>query len=179
MKRRIGGRKFQRVGAIKLETAAMGRPRTYRPQARYNNVRRLSLHKYGALEYCRFSIAGGDHREGVYALTVGRRVVYVGECSDLAQRFGSRGYGAISPRNCYEGGQSTNCKINHLILRSTRVRKKVVLWFFPTKRRKSTEAEIIGKMSPPWNKQRPHSHSAGARRGLLKGFFRALGGRSE
>ena len=27
----------------------------------------------------------------------------------------NNGYGRISPRNCFQGGQSTNCRVNNLI----------------------------------------------------------------
>jgi hypothetical protein len=55
----------------------------------------------------------------VYLISVGERAIYVGECRHLAQRF-NMGYGTIQPRNCYERGQQTNCRINMLIFEEAR-----------------------------------------------------------
>src|SRR5580658_6937377 len=48
---------------------------------------------------------------GVYAVTVGNQLQYIGECDNLAARFGPNGYGRISPGNIHDG-RPTNCKIN-------------------------------------------------------------------
>ena len=42
------------------------------------------------------------------------QIIYIGETAGLRQRF-NMGYGNISPRNCYVGGQSTNCKMNKIV----------------------------------------------------------------
>ena len=39
---------------------------------------------------------------------------YVGECANLSARF-NVGYGNISPKNCFSGGQETNCRLNNLL----------------------------------------------------------------
>jgi hypothetical protein len=81
------------------------------PQSRYRNARDLPLNGHGAGPFCCFSIARGLNVPGVYVLTLAGEAVYVGKCTSLARRFGPQGYGAIQPKNCFVGGQSTNCKI--------------------------------------------------------------------
>lgn len=76
----------------------------------------------------------------------------MGECLDLSSRF-NMGYGQISPRNCFVGGQSTNCKINRHVLESIESGKRVELWFFPTQNREAVESELISEFNPLWNDQ--------------------------
>jgi hypothetical protein len=90
---------------------------------------------------------------GVYAVTVDDGIVYVGECQNLSERFNARGYGTISPRNCFEDGQPTNCRINALILQGAKQGSRIELWFHQTTERKPVEAEIISRLRPPWNIQ--------------------------
>ena len=77
-------------------------------------------------------------------------LVYLGECEILARRFNA-GYGNISPRNCFVGGQSTNCKVNRAILCSAAEGKKIGLWFHTTAIRKQVESRLIEGQRPPWN----------------------------
>jgi hypothetical protein len=94
-----------------------------------------------------------DRYEGVYANLVNGEIRYIGECENLSSRYNT-GYGTISPRNCYEGGQSTNCKINRLVLEAVENGDEVSLWFRRTDRRKAVESELIGRIRPPWNGKR-------------------------
>ena len=50
---------------------------------------------------------------GVYVWLDKEKIVYIGETTDLYDRF-KNGYGSISPRNVFYGGQSTNCKMNYV-----------------------------------------------------------------
>jgi hypothetical protein len=84
------------------------------PQSRYANTKQLGLNKYGAGPFCKFAISSTYAECGVYAITVNAQVMYIGECVNLSSRYNA-GYGQISPRNCYSGGQETNCRINNLI----------------------------------------------------------------
>ena len=74
----------------------------------------------------------------------------MGECEDLQTRF-ETGYGNISPRNCFIGGQSTNCKINHLIRGGARANAQIDLWFRPGLDRKRLEFDLIAEIRPAWN----------------------------
>jgi hypothetical protein len=122
------------------------------PQARYRNQRGLQLHRWGKGPFCKFRIPSHLQGEGVYLLSVNSDVRYVGECESLSARF-NMGYGQISPRNCYEGGQRTNCKVNQLVLEAARRGHDVELWFHDTSNRKDVEAELIAALAPLWNKQ--------------------------
>ena len=99
------------------------------PQSRYAKAKQSSLHKYGDGPFCRFGVAKGCRKEGVYILSGGGNELYIGQCQNLEDRWGPRGYGTISPRNCFKGGQETNCRINNLILLTSKSGIELALWF--------------------------------------------------
>lgn len=86
----------------------------------------------------------------------GDAVRYVGETTDLEQRWGATGYGQISPRNCFVGGQDTNCRINNLLLLETKTGGQFDLWFHPVdgdkNARLSVESLLMASLQPPWNR---------------------------
>jgi hypothetical protein len=88
-----------------------GSVRALKPQSRYKNNNALPLNKYGKGPFCKFTIPKGYKVSGVYAIVVNQELKYIGECVNLSSRF-NVGYGNISPRNCFKGGQETNCRIN-------------------------------------------------------------------
>lgn len=143
------GFKFIATIALKKES---GRIWEDYPQVRYANRDSLPLHTYGVGPFCRFSIPVNLHGSGVYLLTVNDDVKYVGETENLSIRFNS-GYGTISPRNPFKGGQSTNCRINNLILGATKSDTPVQLWFKATDSYKTLEQELIDSIRPPWNRK--------------------------
>ena len=61
------------------------------------------------------------------------------------------GYGRIAPRNCYVGGQSTNCKMNKVVLSLYEQGKTVDLYFYKTTDYKHVELELLGKIKTPYN----------------------------
>jgi len=91
----------------------------------------------------------------VYVLTLDGQPVYVGKCRNLAERFGPRNYGAIQPKNCFLGGQSTNCRVNNLVLLHARQGQQLELWFHATADAAPVERDLIVKIRPPWNVQVP------------------------
>lgn len=107
--------------------------------------------RYASGPFCRFHLAGAPNAAGVYALTSGKIVKYIGECENLAARFGRNGYGYITARNCHHDGQATNCKVNTFILASVRAGEQVDLWFHETAWRKETEARLLTVLKPEWN----------------------------
>jgi hypothetical protein len=121
------------------------------PQNRYINARNLPLNKYGAGPFCRFKIPGRFQVCGVYALTAAAELLYIGECANLSKRF-NMGYGNISPKNCFKGGQETNCRLNNLLYASILGGAQVSLWFFQSADYKSVEAELRLALKPPWNR---------------------------
>lgn len=111
--------------------------------------------KYAAGPFCRFVLAKGDTRSGVYVMTVDNNAVYVGKAARLEQRWGAVNYGSISPRNCEADGQSTNCRINNFILQAAEAGHAIQLWFVPTdpSMLSQTEARLYRALKPAWNRQ--------------------------
>lgn len=147
-----GNYTFELICPLSPEIDDAGAIRTFMPQAQYENLRGLRLNPYGQGPFCRFHIPTNLPYEGVYVLTLSDNPVYVGECESLSSRYNS-GYGNISPRNCYEGGQNTNCRLNNLIYTTAIAAKSTDLWFLRTAERKTIEAELIGILQPPWNQK--------------------------
>jgi hypothetical protein len=83
-------------------------------------------------------------------LVIEGRVRYIGECENLSERF-NMGYGNISPRNCFTGGQETNCRINSLVLRSLSEGLKTTLWFHETSDYKRIESDLRAQGGLGWN----------------------------
>ena len=110
------------------------------------------MNKYGKGPFCKFTINRKySGKSGVYVISVNNEIQYVGECDDFFKRFGM-GYGNISPRNCFEGGQLTNCRINSNILTLFKSNVIIQLYFLESYDRFKIEYELIGKLNPPWNK---------------------------
>ena len=149
MQREFGGHLFDHISRIVPERGSDRGIVTYTPHSRYEN-RAAILDKYGAGPFCRFRGPAISASPGVYVITVNDKPMYVGECEDVQTRF-ETGYGNISPRNCFVGGQSTNCKVNHLILESARANAQIDLWFRPELDRKHLEFELIAEIRPAWN----------------------------
>ena len=158
MERSFAGYAFERVGAIQPERDGSGEVRGVLPQSRYRNERNLELNRYGRGPFCRFRIARGENwrRSGAYILTSGNTVCYVGECQILESRWGPNGYGSISPRNCYTGGQETNCRINNLIFTETKTGGEFDLWFHSLaggkQARRAVECQLVADLEPLWNR---------------------------
>ena len=87
------------------------------PGARYKNIKNLKRNVNGVVgqKYCKFNVPSLPSRPGIYILRDNGVIVYVGKTKNLMKRWSHTNYGLISPRNVFEGGQSTNCKINHYI----------------------------------------------------------------
>src|SRR5712692_978041 len=117
---------FSKVASLKPDCEPNGGITEFMPQSKYKHKEDSSLHKYGRGPFCRFRITKDLPFQGVYILTENGNIAYIGECEDLSDRI-NMGYGQISPRNCYEGGQRTNCKINTLIFRATHGDKEIDL----------------------------------------------------
>ena len=157
--RSFAGYSFESVGPIQPARDESGEVIGELPQPRYRNENNLPLNKYGRGPFCRFRVARGWQSSGVYVLMNGDDPLYVGECQNLDDRWGSNGYGGISPRNCYKGGQETNCRINNLIYKDTKTGAGFELWFHPVERdkraREAVESELIDSLNPPWNLTSP------------------------
>lgn len=148
------GQDFDWIAEVQPDAGADGRPFEYMPQNGYAKAKEKPLNKHGHGPFCRFSIAGLPAHPGLYAVTVDRCLAYVGIASrSLKQRWGFSGYAEIQPVNCYRGGQSTNCKINHEILLAVREGHVVELWIRRDSNPRPLERLLIRKLDPPWNDQ--------------------------
>ena len=147
------GQPFVCVARIQPETGEDGTPWTDMPQKRYAKAAQKRLNRHGAGPFCRFDVSGLPDASGIYAVTLNRRPVYVGIGKSLKQRWGPQGYGRISPRNCYVGGQSTNCKVNHAILQGVQHKQAVDLWIHEMEEPRTLERQLIRELDPPWNDQ--------------------------
>lgn len=164
----IAGIDFHRICKITLEINSEGRPIEYLPQLEYRNARGLRLHEYGQGPFCRFTIPSGfEGKAGVYVLLLDEKPVYVGECGDLSTRY-NNGYGNISPRNCYTGGQSTNCRINSLILEAMKNGSAIELLFAESQGRYGLENFLITELNPRWNKTLGKPSKSTSSRKLLR-----------
>ncbi len=127
----------------------------YYPQNKYNNEKGLPLSYHGKGAFCRFSINAGDW-PGVYLWVIDGQIIYIGETINLQQRF-NKGYGTISPRNCYIGGQNTNCKMNKIILDYHELGKIISLYFYPTMEYKLVELELLKNVNTLYNTRTRHA----------------------
>ena len=141
---------FEHVCDIEPTRSPDGTVTQFMPQGRYHNARNLPLNTYAAGPFCKFTISGRFHVSGVYVLTVDTELRYIGECADLSKRF-NMGYGNISPKNCFKGGQETNCRLNNLLYTAALVGARISLWFLKTAHYKSVEAQLRRTLNPPWN----------------------------
>ena len=131
------------------ECDAKGCVKKYYPQAAYDNKAGLPLLQNGDGAFCQFGIAA-DHVPGVYLWVSDGRIIYIGETADLAERF-NNGYGHIAPRNCFIRGQSTNCKMNKVVLAYYESGKTIRLYFCQTAEHKRVELELLNKINTPYN----------------------------
>ena len=154
-RRQLLGYRFTRVDSFDLERTSDGIPCNYMPQKEYFRAKTTPLNPHGTGPFCRLKVKGLPAGPGVYALIVDGEVVYVGRAQNLSERWGPRGYARISPRNCYVGGQSTNCKINGSILKADERNSQIGLWFHETSDPKPCEVKLIFGLTPPWNEQMP------------------------
>lgn len=143
---------FNRIASLEPDKGIDGKIKEYLPQSRYKNAGGLQLHKYGRGPFCRFRIANDQNEAGVYIFAIDGTIKYAGECLDLSRRINT-GYGNISPRNCFEGGQSTNCRLNNLVLQKIKEGNIINLYFYATGNRKKVEADLLRKYQPVWNLQ--------------------------
>lgn len=146
----VAGRKFHFICNLEPIRELDRSVRQFMPQNRNRN--HLELHTYGNGPFCKFKIESSLDACGVYllVLTVDDQVQYVGGCANLSKAV-NHGFGNISPRNCFKGGQETNCRLNHLIYTAATTEKHIALWFSETSDYKAVKRSILEKLNPPWN----------------------------
>lgn len=141
------------VCPIDIERDVEGHPFKELPQSRYVNHGHVRLNRHGKGPFCRFELPNLTEDPGVYVISVGNSVVYIGECQNFRKIFGSLGYGVIHPAACFIGGQSTFCKINSRILEATLRDSIPELWFVQefARSRKLIKKDLLSRFEPPWN----------------------------
>lgn len=123
------------------------------PQLRFNNAKN---HPYLAgindsTEFCHFK-PNLPKAKGVYLWVVDDEIIYLGEAVNLRSRFTS-GYGNISPRNCYRGGQSTNVKMNRVALDYFKQGKSIDIYIVITDIHKEIELYLLNRIKTIYNIQ--------------------------
>lgn len=138
---------FWRVGNLEIRRTAEGFLDEYSHELNPG----IRPNAYAEGPFCYMSLPAAPSAAGVYVIFVDEELRYVGECQDLAGRFGSSGYGQIQSRNCHHDGQSTNCKLNARVLAAAKEGQAAEVWFRASTERKLLEAKLISELSPPWN----------------------------
>jgi hypothetical protein len=152
MIRNIGGLEFTRVGILRLKKDSAERVVEYSLRLAPG----VKPNRYAGGPFCYVELVEASSASGICALTVSDSIKYIGEAENLARRFGPSGYGQIAARNLHSDGQSTNCRINSLVLQVSKSGEAVSVWFLPAGlERKTLEARLLAEFAPPWNGSRP------------------------
>lgn len=77
------GQPFVLVGIIQPKTEKDGTPCIYKPWERYPKAKQKSLNPHGEGPFCRFNVDGLPDTSGIYAVTLNRRLTYVGIAKSL------------------------------------------------------------------------------------------------
>ena len=149
---KIGNYEFEYIQTIEPYKDINGQICLYYPQDKYANKKGLPLHKLGYGEFCKFKLDKADAVSGVYAWIVNEdsKPIYIGEANNLKRRF-DMGYGIISPRNCFVGGQITNCKMNKVVLEYYKQGKTIDIYFYRTNNYKAVELELLREIKTKYN----------------------------
>ena len=125
----------------------------YSPQLRYknkNNYPYLSGIDDKTM-FCRFK-PDLPITKGVYLWVIDDEIVYIGEGVNLRDRF-NNGYGNISPRNCFKGGQSTNVRMNRVVLYHYQQKQDIEIYICETLNHKYVEYVLLSKVQTKYNIQ--------------------------
>lgn len=145
--------RFRHYGNIELIPQSNGKFE-YFPQQRYKNIKNYPLIAgiTSDTPFCKFR-PNLPSSKGVYLWVVDDEITYIGEAVNLCKRFNA-GYGHISPRNCFLGGQSTNIKMNRVALNTiVNLGKAIEIYLFLTEDHKQLEKELLLRISTPYNKK--------------------------
>lgn len=125
----------------------------YFPQRNFDNVKGYPLLKGITMDtpFCKFK-PDLPKGKGVYLWVVEEEIIYLGEAEDLRSRFNS-GYGNISPRNPYLGGQSANVKMNRAALEILESGKQIDIHYALVEDHKGAEAYLLSRINTKYNVQ--------------------------
>ena len=122
------------------------------PQQKYKNVKNHNLLNgiYMDTPFCKIKMPDLSKKSGVYLWVEEGEIIYIGETNNLHRRFNS-GYGQISPRNCYVGGQNTNVKMNRIALDHYMQGKTIDIYVCETPYNKFLEKYLLDNISTKYN----------------------------
>ena len=148
---KIGNYDFNYIETIELNEK-IKKDDPAHPVERYKikNTKKLPLHEEGSHDFCKFKLKNAKDVCGVYAWVINNEVVYIGEAKNIKKRFNT-GYGIISPRNCYQGGQKTNCKMNNVVYETYKNGDQIDIYFLETKDYKAVEKELLLEFTTKYN----------------------------
>ena len=150
----LGTHQFSHGSVINIRREEDGTPKLDNPSERYDNVRGLKLNKYGEGPFVFLQLSKLPDDQGVYAVVAADgQVLYVGQTADSIRNRWHMGYASIQPRNCFAGGQSTDCRINNLIYRATADGRYLNLYVYVSPEFDAIERELIAIYQPKWNVQ--------------------------
>lgn len=115
-----------------------------------------SLNDVNKITFCKFKLNENiENIRGVYIWVVENEIKYIGETIRLKDRFNT-GYGIISPRNIFRGGQSTNCKMNRMVGKNIKNNHFIKIYFHKTEQNnhKKIEKQLLSKYRPQYNKKK-------------------------
>lgn len=148
---KIGNYEFDYIETIEIKEK-ITKEKPEHPAERYKkkNKKNLPLLDEGYLDFCKFKLKNAKDLCGVYAWVINNEVVYIGEAMNVKKRFNT-GYGVISPRNCYKGGQKTNCKMNNVVYKTYAEGNQIDIYFYETKDYKAIEKELLKSITTLYN----------------------------
>lgn len=120
-----------------------------------NEIYQRFLNDNGDLTYRDFSVEAPDllDKKGLYVFLVDGEIAYIGKTTaTFKQRF-DQNYGRIYPRNCFLDGQSTNCRLNHLVAEHADGVAIYLCAFTDDAEIDRLEDALIDKYQPVWNIQ--------------------------
>lgn len=150
----IGENEFHLGSGIEVRRDENGSPVLDHPHVRYNNVKGLKLNKHGLGPFVFLRLSSLPMAQGVYAVVAdGKEILYIGQSADTIRNRWQMGYASIQPRNCFQNGQSTNCRLNNLIYSAILVHRKLELYVLATTDYERVEKNLIAMLQPAWNVQ--------------------------
>ena len=150
----IGEYTFAFASTLDLRRQLGGAPVLEYPHLRFDNTRNLKLNKHGAGPFVNITLTPPPppREQGVYAVVAdGTSVMYIGQAANTFRQRWQMGAAKISPRNCFQGGQSTNCHLNIVIHQSIIDGHRLELFVLLTPEYDFIETGLIAKLQPPWN----------------------------
>ena len=147
----IGGYDFSLGSVIDLRRSPDGTPLLEYPHLRFDNVKNVELNKYGAGPFVTLILTPPPPKaQGVYAVVAdSTQVMYIGQAANTIRQRWAMGAAKISPRNCFDGGQPTNCHLNTLVRRAVADGRSLELYVLTTPEYDSIERTLIATLQPP------------------------------